>query len=435
MQSRPPSTPPGPRERFPPSGDLFAWLNEQFDSFGEVFRASVHGSEVFVVSDPDLCARVLRWNWLNYPRKGQVVKRISLLLGAGLIGSNGAFWASQRRMIQPAFSRRAIDAMTPTMTSASEVLAERWRTAAKGHATVNVTRDVSESVLEITLRTIFGEDYQIAASAFESLADNHHRDMAFADAVRRSGATVAEIAGRRRREEKPGADILGVLLQSKDRVRGEAMSEAQLVREVLTLVVAGHETTAGLLNWLWWLLSRHPEVDNKLRAELDRLPWSGALTQEDLARYGYVRQVIEEALRLYPPLWLMTRKAESEDRLGEFAVPKGTEIYISPYLLQRNPGVWDSPEAFDPDRMDPEKSAARHALAACPFGAGPRNCIGEAFARAEMQIHVMTIARRLRLASDQDGTPVIAAGMNLLTRSDIFLRPQLRPEGRAERGS
>jgi cytochrome P450 len=386
----------------------------------------VFGREVFVVSDPEHCQRILRWNWRNYPRQGLVVKRISQLLGNGLIASNGVFWASQRRMIQPAFARSAVSGFVDLMARVNAELLQAWSDAARRGESVNVTHDVSAMVLKLTLTAIFGDDYAVVAPGFDSLVSESERNLEFAKAFRRSGTIVREVIERRRQSGAIVSDILGRVMESRDRERGEPMPDAQLVREVMTMVVAGHETTAGLLNWLWRLLSRHPEVEAKLWSELDRRPWGEALHMEALPNYVYARRVIDEALRLYPPLWLMTRQALKDDRLGAFLVPAGTEIYISPYLIQRSPEFWEEPETFDPDRMDPDSARDRPELAHCPFGAGPRNCIGELFARVETQIHLITIARCLRLACDDDRPAEINPGMNLLSKRDFIMRPQFR---------
>jgi cytochrome P450 len=202
-------------------------------------------------------------------------------------------------------------------------------------------------------------------------------------------------------------------MEAPGRAHGQPMPDAQLVREIMTLVVAGHETTAGLLNWLWYLLSRHPQSQMRLSREFDRLRWGEVPTIDGLANYTYTGQVIDEALRLYPPLWLMTRRALNDDPLGDFFVPAGTEIYISPYLIQRSPDLWEVPDRFDPDRMHPENRLNRPELALCPFGAGARNCIGEPFARLE-------ILMELRLRYDQETPPEMTTGMNLLNKNDFI---------------
>lgn len=416
--------PPGPSDRYLSVDDLLDWMAENFAKYGDIYRASVFGSEVYVVSNPEYCDRILRWNWRNYPRKGQIIKRIALLLGTGLMASNGEFWASQRRMIQPAFSKSAIAGLTDMIAHINGELLAAWRQAASRREMVNVTRDISAMVLKTTLTAIFGDDYEAAAPHFEVLAGQAGRNLGFVEALRPADRIIKQLAGKRRQGEALTHDFLGTMVHARDRVRGEPMSDAQLVREVATLVVAGHETTASLLNWIWYLLSRHPHVQEKLLAELQSLPWTGSPVPDALAKYTYVRQVIEEALRLYPPGWLMTRKAVQDDHLGEYFVPAGTEIYISPYLIHRSPGLWEAPEEFNPDRITEANSGDRPELALCPFGAGPRNCIGERFARVEIQIHLMMMARELRLRYDEAAPAEMSAGLNLHSKHDFMMLPE-----------
>jgi cytochrome P450 len=420
--------PPGPTERYSSAEDLFRWMTSNFLRYGSIYRASVFGSEVYVVSDLEYCERVLRWNWQNYERKGQVVKRIALLLGNGLIASNGDFWASQRRMIQPAFSKNAIGNLTSIITAVNTELLEKWKKAAKREETVNVTQDVNSMVLKLILIATFGDDFPMVAPHFDILEKESARNLEFAQTFRSLGKIILKIAAQRRRDGTSSSDFLGRLMQARDRERGQPMRDAQLAREVMTLVVAGHETTSGMLNWMWYLLSKHPDSQIKLSSEFDRFPWGDVLTMDTLPKYTYTRRVIDEVLRLYPPLWLMTRKALADDYLGDFFVPAGTEIYISPYLIQRNPDLWEAPDHFDPERMSPDNERDRHELALCPFGAGPRNCIGELFARVEIQIHLMMLARELSLRYDEkDKPPEIVTGMNLLSKHDFNMLPKIKP--------
>jgi cytochrome P450 len=417
--------PPGSPEQFSSAEGLFGWMNDNFVRYGEIYAASVLGSRVYVVSSPQYCEHILRWNWRNYPRAGQVVKRISWLLGNGLIASNGEFWASQRRMIQPAFTKSSISDLINVIASVNAELLQKWTEAAKNRETVNVTHDVSLMVLKLTLIAIFGDDYFRIAQHFQFLAEQRVRNLEFAQAFQFVGKIIREIAEQRRRDGTNAEDFLGKLMAASDRERGEPMPDAQLVREVMTILVAGHETTASLLNWMWYLLSRYPESQTKLSAEYRHLPWEGLPTVDALPKYVYTRRVIDETLRLFPPLWLMTRKAINDDRLGDFFVPAGTEIYISPYLIQRRPDLWEAPDQFDPDRMSHDRGLDRHELALCPFGAGPRNCIGELFARVEIQIHLMMFGKELRLRYDEKRPPEITTGVNLLSKHDFIMLPEL----------
>ena len=419
--------PDGPSEAFDSTEDLLSWMSENSARYGDIFKASVLGSDVYVVGKPEYCERILRSNWLNYPRKGLVARRIALLLGNGLIAANGEFWASQRRMIQPAFSKTSIIGHTGLMTRINRELLAKWKQAAQHGEAVNVTRDLRSMVLKVTLVALFGDDFPVIEPHASILAEEAARDLNLVNAIRPLHSVILQIAEKRRRDGVDASDFLGIMMRGRERDRGSPMSNAQLAREAMTLVVAGHETTASLLNWLWYLLSRHQAVRTKLEEELDRLPWDDAISFGSLTRYTYTRRVIEEALRLYPPVWLMTRRAEKDDQLGEFFVPAGTEIFISPYLIQRSPSFWEAPEQFDPDRMTAEPGDDRPELALCPFGAGPRRCIGELFSRVETQIHLMLFAKELRLQYAEVQPAAFHAGVNLLSKDDFYMHPELRP--------
>jgi cytochrome P450 len=422
--------PPGPAEPCSTGPDLLPWLSEQFKRYGTIFKARIDGFSVYVVSDPELVQHVLRTNWRNYV-KGWAIKRVALLLGNGLMASEGDLWQSQRRLIQPAFHRTAVDALIPAMRAGNAALLEQWRAAATKSEPVNVTRDVSFLVLEITLTAIFGTDAARMAPHFALLSEHPARDLKFAPALRSLGALVRELVAARRERGAAEGDVLGMLMATRDRESGAPMPERLLVNEILTLIVAGHETTASTLNWAWYLLSRHPEVAETLSRELGRLrsgPWPAP---DDLATFPYTRQVLEEVLRLYPPGWLLTRKALQDDRLGDYFVPAGTEVYISPYLIQRSPQLWEDPDRFDPERFAPGRADGRHPLAMLPFSAGPRNCVGEAMARVEMQIHLMTVASALRLHFTDERAPELDVGINLRSKHDLMMWPEIKCVARA----
>lgn len=425
MKSMSTRTPPGPVDKYDTTQDLLVWMSEQFRRYGDIYKASAYGTSVYVISTPEYAEHVLLKNWQNY-RKGQAIKRIALLLGNGIMVSEGDFWVRQRRMLQPAFHRKVISELTGVIQTANATLLNKWADAAKQRTSVNVTHDISLMVLEVVLMSLFGSDYQQVAPHFSILSEESARDVQFAQSFGLLGKIVIQIANQRRKENRIGTDILGMLMQARDRQGGEAMSDRQLAREIMTLVVAGHETTASVLNWIWYLLSQHAAVDDKLASELKGLPEHGFPDIDGLPRFIVTRQVIEEAMRLYPPGWLMTRKALKDDELGEYFVPAGTEIYIAPYLIQRHPALWENPDLFDPGRFGPDQSQIRHPLAMLPFSAGPRNCIGEFFARIEMQIHLMVVARRLRLRYTETTPPELDAGVNLRSRYDFTMFPEFR---------
>lgn len=402
-----------------------------FERYGDIYSARIFGASVYVVNTPQMAEHVLLKNWGNYLRKGQAVKRIAFSLGPGLISTNGERWASQRRMIQPAFTREAVSALIEAMRVPNQSLCQRWRQAASADETLDITHDLSLTVLEVTLRAIFGRDYGSVAQEFEIIADES-RDLEFAHICSKLVLLIVAIVQARRQRHGDDPDILGRMMAARDR-RGSPMPDAQLAREALTLVIAGHETTASVLNWIWYLLALHPDIQTRVAAEVRDSKAKEGLSLGTLEQLTYTGSVVEEALRLYPPLWLMTRKTIKPDLLGGYRVPSGTEIYISPYLLQRHPRLWKDPQRFEPQRFEPGNSQNQKPLSMCPFGAGPRNCIGEYFARVEIQVHLASVIDALSLSNTVKEPARIVAGVNLLSRDHLIMRPQLRSDSAVAR--
>jgi len=414
----------GPTEKYNGSEDLLEWLLRHFRRFGSLYKASIYGSEAWVVSDPHWVQHILRDNWQNY-KKGQAIKRIGFLLGNGLMVSEGEFWRQQRRMIQPIFHQEVLSSLIKIIVDANATLVEKWEQAARENQTVNVTNDVSAMVLETVLRSIFGSDYTKAREPFSVLSSVSARNLEFAQSFRALRSLVGRIIADRQKQKTSHRDILGMLIAARDHASGEAMPDRQVISETLTLVVAGYETTASALNWTWYLLSQNAEAEERLSAELSGVEET-SYRMNNLATFSYTRQVLEEAMRLYPPGWLMTRRTIKDDWIDGHLLPAGTEVYISPYLIHRNPAVWQNPDIFDPDRFAPDRLKDRHPFSSLPFSAGPRKCIGEMFARVEMQIHLMMAAKRLQLRCSQCEPIEIEAGVNLRSKNDFVMQPVLK---------
>ena len=421
--------PPGPQEKYRVSDDLLDWMSGQFRIFGDIYKASVYGTSVYAIRDVEFAHHVLVENWQNYV-KGQSIRRVALLLGNGLMVSKGDLWKRQRRMIQPTFNHESIGRSTKLIMAVNTELLKKWQLAARRNESVNITRDVSSMALEVVLRFIFGDDYELVGSDFNLLSQEPARNMEFACSFRALGKIILQVIERRRKDNATSTDALGMLMQARDPQSGQSMQDSQLIDEVLTLIVAGHETTASTLNWAWYLISQHPEVEQRLSNELNTLTTCSEFG--DLSRFLYTRQIIDETMRLYPAGWLVTRKALRNDRLGEYFVPAGTEIYVPPYFIQRHPDLWEEPDRFNPDRFRPDNSRHRHRLATIPFSAGPRNCIGEHFARIEMQIHLMTIARYLRMRYIPSRPIELEAGVNLRSKYDFIMYPEAKMVGTSE---
>ena len=417
--------PPGPQDKYIVGENLLEWMDRHFRAFGDIYKASVYGTSIYATRDVDVAYHVLVENWQNYV-KGQSIARVALLLGNGLMVSKGDLWKRQRRMIQPAFNQEAVVDWMKVFTSTNLDLLKKWQLAANRNESVNATRDVSSMALEVMLRCIFGEDYEGIAFHFDFISTEFARNIEFVRSFRALGKIILQIVEERRKSPRTSNDILDMLMRAHDPLSGAPMPDNQLIDEVLTLIVAGHETTASTLSWCWYLISQHPASEETLSKEIDALP--EPLEFGDLSRFVYTRQILEETMRLFPAGWIVTRKALHDDHIGQYFVPAGTEIYVGLYFIQRHPALWEQPDCFDPDRFRPENLRDRHRLAAIPFSTGPRNCIGALFARTEMQIHLMTIARYLRLRYVQSTPIELEAGVNLRSRYDFLMYPELKKQ-------
>jgi cytochrome P450 len=420
--------PPGPTEGFDLGGsdESLALMKDCFARFGDTYRifAPARGVYNVVINHPDDIKRVMLSNHRNYT-KGEGMDRVKILLGNGIMTSEGDFWRRQRRMMQPSFHRRVIDQFSRLIDEVNGKFAERWAACAAAGVPINLTDDVSELTLEIVLRSIFGDDLarleqRLGANPFEVVAKETNRDLKFAFRFRSLTKLVAEIIQRRRREPEEHFDFLSMFMATRDRDSDEPMSDKEMIDEVLTLIVAGHETTAAALTWTWYLLSQHPECTRQLEAESDR-GGAGQLGLDAAESLAYTHQVIQEALRLYPPGWLLTRRTLEADELGGFAIAPRTDVFISPYLLHRHPAFWSDAEEFKPERFAGVDAAERHRFSYIPFAVGPRHCIGEGMAMFEMLVHVHRMSQRFRLTRASDEPIELEAQINLRPRSNLMM--------------
>ena len=407
-------------------------MQRWFSEYGDTYRgfAPGRGSWTWVIHDPADIRRVLVSNHRNYS-KGVGIDRIRLLLGDGIMTSEGEHWRRQRRMMQPAFHRQVIARFAGVVRDCNAALHRRWAAAAGRGEPVNLTRDTSELTLEITLRAIFGDDVDrlvsdLADNPFMLLAREPRRDPRFAYEFRQLGVTVRRLVHERQARDQRPFDFLQMLLEARDPDSGQPMTENELLDEVLTLVIAGHETTASALNWTWWLIAAHPDVEHGLREEQDRVGDLELGRFADLEQLPYAQAVVREALRLYPPGWLLTRRTIGPDRLAGHGVPPGTDVFLSPFVVHRHPAIWDNPDSFDPDRFRPGHDAERYRFAYLPFGIGPRHCIGENLALLEALLHLNGAVRRFQLRPQGEAPVRLEARINLRPAQDIHMRVEKR---------
>ena len=425
--------PPGPAEGFDLGGsdESLARLREYFARYGDIYRvfAPARGVYNYVINHPDDVKHVLLSNHRNYT-KGEGMDRVKILLGNGIMTSEGDFWRRQRRMMQPAFHRKVIDRFTALIGEVNDKFAARWAAKAASSEPINLSDDTSELTLEIVLRSIFGADLerlqrQFGANPFEVVAKEQNRDLKFAFRFRSLTKLVAELIERRRRVPEEHFDFLSMLMETRDRDSGEPMSDKELIDEVLTLIVAGHETTAAALTWTWYLISQHADTAAQLQAEADAAG-GGVLNLNGAESLKFTHQVLQEGLRLYPPGWLITRRTVAADELGGYAVAPRTDVFISPYMLHRHPAYWNEPEQFKPERFAGVDAEERHRFSYIPFAVGPRHCIGENIAMFEMLVHISAMSRRFRLARTSNEPIELEAQINLRPRTSLMMTVQER---------
>jgi cytochrome P450 len=403
----------------PVVGNLFDLRRNPIDLFtevaalGEVAALRFAHIDYFLVNSAEAVHHVLVDNNRNYP-KSPNYKGLKLVLGEGLVTSEGEFWRRQRRLSQPAFHRDRVASFVAAMVDETDRMLIGW--SSRVGEVLDVHAEMMNLTLRIVARTLFSTAVGPEADAIrEALGVAIHHANDYAEAVikppqwlplpknfrfRRSMKTLDSLVfriidARRRGESAGAADLLALLMAATEDGRG--MSDPQLRDEVMTLVMAGHETTANALAWTFYLLSKDPEVERRLFREVTSAIGERAPDAPDAPRLRYAKMVVEESMRLFPPVWAIERQALEEDVVGGFRVPKRALVAISPFFLHRHRAYWENPEGFDPDRFSPEATEKRPKFAYLPFGGGPRQCIGMGFATIEAQMILARIAQRFRL--------------------------------------
>ena len=384
--------------------------------YGEVVYFRIGPRRGYLVTNPADVRHVLQDNARNY-HKSPLYDKLRVLLGNGLLTSEGDFWLRQRRIAQPAFHRQRIAALAGVMADAAREAAARWEAlASAGRPVVDVDEEMMRLTRTVVLRTLLGAELGPFAEQVDGAWKilNEHIGESFwsfgltdwwpsarmrrfksARAVLRGA--VEHVIADRRRHASDSADLLSMLMAARDEETGEGMTDEQLRVEVMTFLLAGQETTSLALTWIWYLLSQNPPAQRRLEHELDAALDGRPPDYADLVNLPYTRMVIDEAMRLYPPAWGFSREALAEDRVSGFRVRRGWLVFVIPYVLHRLPAFWENPDVFDPERFAPERTAARPKFVYLPFGAGPRQCIGNQFALIEAHLILATLAQRYRL--------------------------------------
>jgi cytochrome P450 len=383
--------------------------------FGDVVYFKIGPRRGYLITNPDDVRHVLQDNARNY-HKSPLYAKLRMFLGNGLLTSEDEFWLRQRRIAQPAFHRQRMAELAGVMAQAARDAADEWQRLASAGQPVDVDEKMMRLTRTVVGRALLGSDLGPFTSTIDqawTIINQHigesfwslgftdkwptpkYRRFQAARAVLRGA--VDHVIAERRRSGSDGADLLSMLMSARDEETGEAMTDEQLRVEVTTFLLAGQETTSLALTWTWYLLSQHPRARRRLEEEIDVVLNGRPPEYSDLLHLPYMRMVIDEAMRLYPPAWGFSRQALADDQLGGFRLPRGWLAFVIPYVLHRLPSFWEDPEAFDPERFSPERSADRSKFVYIPFGAGPRQCIGNQFALIETQLSVATLAQSYRL--------------------------------------
>lgn len=410
---------PGPRRRVPALNalqmgrDPLTFLTNLATHYGDLARVPLGSETVYLFNHPDLVRDVLVTNHRNF-HKGRGLERAKMLLGAGLLTSEGDFHLRQRRLAQPAFHRQRVAAYGATMAACAATRRDRWHDG----ALVDAHKEMMALTLAIVGKTLFDADVEHEAgeigAALATTFEAFHfgfflpfgellerlplpATLRFRKARARLDETIYRMIDERRRSGTDRGDLLSMLLLAQDTEGdGGGMTDLQLRDEAMTIFLAGHETTANALTWTWYLLSQHPDIEARLHAEIDSALGSRLPTADDLGLLPYTRMVLAESMRLYPPAWIVGRRAIGPFEANGYEIPARSIVLMSQYVAHRDARWFPDPERFDPDRFTPERQADRPKFAYFPFGGGPRVCIGEQFAWMEGIILLATIAQRWR---------------------------------------
>ncbi len=412
-------------------------------TFGRVSCYRIGPSDVVVMNDPELIRDVLIAQPQNFIKE-RTQRRMKILLGEGLITSDGEIHKRQRRIAAPAFHRQRIQAYASSMVERASVMRDAWQAGAE----VDASAEMMQLALQIVARTLFNSDvtkdvqrindevnaimrlynFLIALPRAEDLLHLPIPGlMRFKRARKRLDKVVYRMIEDHRAAGIDSGDLLSMLLASRDEEDDHSgMTDEQLRDEVLTIFLAGYETVANALTWTWLLLGQNPDAEAKLHAEIDAVLGGRLPTLEDLPQLRYTEMVLAESMRLYPPAWAMGRQATCDVEIGPYKLPAGTYLFFSQYIIQRNADFFPDPLKFDPERFTPEHKAGRPRFAYFPFGGGNRQCIGESFAWMEAILSLVTLAQKWRLRLVPGQRIEVQPKITLRSKYGIRMVPELR---------
>ncbi|NMG09913.1 cytochrome P450 [Brasilonema sp. UFV-L1] len=437
--------PPGPRGLpiigcfLQMASNPLQFLTNAAREYGDVVHLGAIGpQQLYLIAHPDCVKHVLQENPQNYT-KGENFQEMKLVIGEGLVISEGDSWRRQRRLMQPSFHRQQIAAMVNDMTATIAQMLERWHQMERG-----ATLDAYDEMLLLTQKMLLKTTLSIDTSSdtteliqawntiYKFLSDRlwavfkppisfpTPKNRQFLQAINTLRTTANRIIQERQQGNDAPNDILSMLMSSRDE-SGEGLSDQQLHDQIVGLFSAGFETSGAVLSWIWYLLSKYPSVERQLQKELSTVLDGRTPTFEDLPNLKYTKMIVQEAMRLYPGAWVYARNNLKDDVIGGYHIPAGSMLLLSPFVTHRLPAFWDNPEGFDPERFSPEQSANRPRYAYFPFGGGSRQCLGDIFALTEIQLVVAMVSQQFRLNLVPEYPVERAPLLTLQTRHGILM--------------
>lgn len=402
---------------------------------GAIFRLSTRGrpAETYIVAHPDGAQDVLSTHHAKY-RPLMLDGNMALVLGRGLLISDGSLWKTQRKLLQRCFHGDALDRIGDRIAACNSDLIERWESLAYENEPIELTRAMHELSIAFNFCTLFGEDAaavlgEVGHSFIQQLTATTKADtrsnLLFLKEARRVRECLRRLVAARRQAGEKTDDLLSLFVEVRTR-EGHAIPEHQIVDEIMNILTAGHETVASALKSVWYFISQYPAVAEAIREEAERVIGAARPAVGQIALLRYTRQVIQEAMRLHPPAWVVTHKAEQDTSISGYRVPAGVNVFVCPYLIHRLHDFWPDPAAFNPERFASRRISHQHTHAYLPYSVGPRNCIGDDLSMLEMAAHVASTVRVFDIAHINGAQESNEAGFLLRYQAPVHVRLERR---------
>jgi cytochrome P450 len=389
--------------------------------YGDIVCYRPAPEPAYLLNHPDYVRHVLVDNNRNYSKDTYSNRIFGKVVGGGLLTTDGDPWRKQRRMMQPAFHHTRIEQLDGMIVEVAQSMLDRWQGAYEANQPVDIAREMAALTLTVTTRSLFGVDLGDEVREVGEIINRAAKYLEkpssprLVQSVQEFSDVVERIIQQRKRNFKDGGDLLSSMILARDDQSGAGMSDEQLRTQVMTLMLAGYETTASTLTWTWHLLAQNLPILDRLRGEVHETLQGRPPRYEDLENLPFTGMVLDESLRLFPPAWVLGRRALGDDVIDGFFIPADTVIAICIYVLHRHPNFWDQPDTFDPERFSPERSKGHNKYAYIPFGAGPRQCIGNNFGLMEAALVMACVLQRFELHS--------IPGMDVHPQALFVLRP------------